>query len=997
MAENSPAEKAGLRAGDVIVRIAGTDTTNARLLVQTVLSLKTGVDYPVTVVRDGKQVELTVRLEPQPTGGPRSSLSEPMPEVSDRPAPRKSPLDINVLKYALIDPKTGVVTFVGKYDPDYDTGPIPYDEYLRVALRYPYPSFSLDPAEDSLESLRKAQTIIDSDIARMDDPEYCNQWAQKLANLLIYDPSLQADKNRLYRNCASAMQMSMEDFRRMYDAATGKLDMPATEFMGLASRMIRGIGLTEAGDALGVLADGGTPEEMLSAMADKLGLSSQYRELAFKGLSPEEFRKEEIILCISELCRKFEAPENEIQSKVAAIRSGESADLIIDYMGQRISDYIAKKSGRQMINGLVLGPEVLSKMYDLPLPKADLVFKDLSSDSLLGDVFFKSDYRLKSVCTLPDAKDRVPAHLTQQELMQQAATAAMNQKLCNVNLRAGNRLVPDEVVMRVSPSGDVVQFVESRMKVLGWIIEMQGRVDKDTTDFVNESLTKYADRLTERYDDYARVYPEWHKLSEAAKVIALARWAGNNGYTLKPASDSVTKVDLPRQVNGFWSAAFEVDDNNQYLTFIAEGGASFAKDEGEGWLKSSQDVTITSDVSKQLAASAIFAEQSLGAAVSGDLESARELAEKSAQAMTGEIDLTRLPSLDGVPVPADPASYAAATGAAIEEASECLDRMRSAAKDIERAQQLSTSSPDEAEKLKQQATKTQEDAQARLNEILAQVRDYRSDPSRAGDAVVALSSDSAVVTPIAGQPSSASGNSGGQDKPNTSTVGGAPKTEDWSKTVRQLEDVNKQIAATREALLKLNAAILADRKLFEEWEESASEGFDRCVNMIGEVALDVGISGLSDRYDTIHELAKKLPGKPEDVIEKYRRLASFAQRMDEANAVRGLADLADRENKTEAEIWETLRDGIDQLSGLFSLDKTIPGMWWKYGILAADTAYNLTDLRLTWKNLRALEANNERYAEAVRKLAARMRDLVERQKEIRQKIEAGGLPERIAK
>ena len=178
MAENSPAEKAGLRAGDVIVRIAGTDTTNARLLVQTVLSLKTGVDYPVTVVRDGKQVELTVRLEPQPTGGPRSSLSEPMPEVSDRPAPRKSPLDINVLKYALIDPKTGVVTFVGKYDPDYDTGPIPYDEYLRVALRYPYPSFSLDPAEDSLESLRKAQTIIDSDIARMDDPEYCNQWAQ---------------------------------------------------------------------------------------------------------------------------------------------------------------------------------------------------------------------------------------------------------------------------------------------------------------------------------------------------------------------------------------------------------------------------------------------------------------------------------------------------------------------------------------------------------------------------------------------------------------------------------------------------------------------------------------------------------------------------------------------------------------------------------------------------------------------------------------------------
>jgi len=77
------------------------------------------------------------------------------------------------------------------------------------------------------------------------------------------------------------------------------------------------------------------------------------------------------------------------------------------------------------------------------------------------------------------------------------------------------------------------------------------------------------------------------------------------------------------------------------------------------------------------------------------------------------------------------------------------------------------------------------------------------------------------------------------------------------------------------------------------------------------------------------------------------------------------------------------------------LDKTVPGMVWKYLSLGCDTAYNLFELRETWVNLEALEANNERYAQAVQKLAAKMKDLVERQKKIKQQIEAGGPVETI--
>jgi len=987
--ENSPAAQAGLLKGDVITQIAGQRVANAQELARIVSTLTIGNDYPIRGWRDGVAKQWTFRPTPRPTSRFETAVSTSVDDVSGTPAPRTGLLDINVLKYALIDANTRTVTFVGNYDPNYGTGPIPYEEYLRVALRHPYPSLSLDPSRDTLTSLKKAQQIIDADMVRMENPDYGARWAQRVANLLIYEASLQADRNRLFQNCASALQMSRDDFTRMYDAATGKHDIPATEFMGLAAKMVRGIGLTKAGDALGVLAAGGTPEELLSEMAEKLGLSDQYKALAMRGLPPEEFRKEAIILCISELCRHFDAPENEIQRKITAIRSGESANLIIDYMGKKLNEYISNKSGRRMINGLVLGPEVIAKLYDLPLPKADVVFTDLPSDSLLGEVFFQSDYRLKSVCTFPDVKTKVPAHLTQQEFMQHYATTAMNQKLCRVNLRAGNRLVPGEVKMRVSPTGDLVAFGASKIQVVGWIIDLQGQVDKETTAFISTALTKYADFLTEHYDAYARVYPEWHKLTEAAKIIAFARWATQNGYTLNVTGEPKAMVKLPAQVNGFWSAVFEVGEDSQYLNFIAEGGASFAKDEGERWLQLQQDATITADVSKQLAASAIFAEQAVGAALSNDLESARALAEKSAQAMTGEIDLSRLPGLDALPIPSNPAAYGAATRAAIGEASACLDTLNSAANDIERAQQLMATSPDDANILRQQALRTRDEAQARLKRILDQVAHYRSDPSRADEALVALHNTSAVVKPVGSSTSSSSGATVGQDSTDAGWSTPTTKPEDWYVLVHELDEVNKQIAVTREALLKLNATILANRQLFEEWENSASEAFDRCVSMIGDIALDFGISGLVERRAELYKLARKLPGKPDDVIEKYRYAASLTQRLKEAKAVNDVAGLAAREHTTEAELWETLRDGVNQLSGLLSLDESIPGKWWKYGILSVDTAYNLTELHLTWKNLTTLEANTQQYALAVQQLSDRLKALVDRQQQLRKKIEAG--------
>ena len=52
--------------------------------------------------------------------------------------------EINVLKYALLDPETGSVTFLGSYDPSCASGPIAYRDLLADALENPHPKFSLN-------------------------------------------------------------------------------------------------------------------------------------------------------------------------------------------------------------------------------------------------------------------------------------------------------------------------------------------------------------------------------------------------------------------------------------------------------------------------------------------------------------------------------------------------------------------------------------------------------------------------------------------------------------------------------------------------------------------------------------------------------------------------------------------------------------------------------------------------------------------------------------
>ncbi len=57
-----PADKAGMRRYDIVVEISGKKITNRYDLQNEVFAKKVGDTVPVVVVRDGKRVQLNIKL-----------------------------------------------------------------------------------------------------------------------------------------------------------------------------------------------------------------------------------------------------------------------------------------------------------------------------------------------------------------------------------------------------------------------------------------------------------------------------------------------------------------------------------------------------------------------------------------------------------------------------------------------------------------------------------------------------------------------------------------------------------------------------------------------------------------------------------------------------------------------------------------------------------------------------------------------------------------------
>lgn len=218
--------------------------------------------------------------------------------------------------------------------------------------------------------------------------------------------------------------------------------------------------------------------------------------------------------------------------------------------------------------------------------------------------------------------------------------------------------------------------------------------------------------------------------------------------------------------------------------------------------------------------------------------------------------------------------------------------------------------------------------------------------------------------------------------------------EAWEKPLAKWKSdllaANKEVEATRQALLKLVRAQQDDVKLFHEWESEAQQGFERSRKAIFDLAMDAGMGMFVEGANGWAAYARGPGAKASpEALEEYRRLFSLIDRLKEAKATRDFAAFAASEGKTEAEMLEMIRDGILQLSGLLGVEDTFPGKVLKYGALFWDQAYNLTSLYQVWHNAGVLELDSAAMSEAIQRLSDRLHRQMERQQELAKKIEAG--------
>jgi PDZ domain len=71
----SPAERAGIKENDVVVKVGDRTVNSLDELTVAVRQLKIGQDAPIDVLRDGQRITLTIKPDPRKSQQPRNPLS----------------------------------------------------------------------------------------------------------------------------------------------------------------------------------------------------------------------------------------------------------------------------------------------------------------------------------------------------------------------------------------------------------------------------------------------------------------------------------------------------------------------------------------------------------------------------------------------------------------------------------------------------------------------------------------------------------------------------------------------------------------------------------------------------------------------------------------------------------------------------------------------------------------------------------------------------------
>ena len=676
---DSPAALADIRPGDRILSLDGRPVRNVKEALEIIASHPPYDTVEFVLDRQGARLVRTatlsgkIRLEDMAI-----AKVFPIPgvdTVDEVPAPDTvEALDrMNVLKRVLLDARTGAVEFVGTYDPRYATGPLPYRELLEEGLRYPEPTFSMgEPEPGALAEADELFAKKEADIGRISGPgakpgEF-SLWLRRWMNLLMGHPLLENERQIYIARHAAVAGLTKGEFALLsnYAVLHGAMNPVPADVLEVQLKMLRNLGFENEAGVYALYREG--TSKSLASASRALGKYEQARKI-LEPLVAAGRSEAEMLQALRAFigCELMVALRQSTRAQADALwRDFELGKVQAAGLDSSLQFRIVPEwdsAGRPLVyralDRMPFSNEMLRLFYGVEPAGIGLVFKDVPPGSRLGRVLYKADYVLKTIDRSQDLSRTIPAHRTFKEIASKSDFGP--------NILFRYELSPLEVPLFASDDRSEVGFGEARLALNSSISQTPGRkaVTPDEAAAARAEAAAYALQIQDRYEDYAREYPPLHELRETAKVLALVKWLSREkivvrtGASAEPAWAPPERIPWLYQVSMRFDVAADASGGGTgvfHIPMAIAGGATFKT--AKNWAVLGPRPPSYVPAAEHLTTSAALGELAVRAALGGELEGARELAELSAQALTGDLDLTRLPAKVVLPTegPRRPAS-----------------------------------------------------------------------------------------------------------------------------------------------------------------------------------------------------------------------------------------------------------------------------------------------------------------------------------------------------
>lgn len=1002
VASGSLAGANGIRPGDVITHINTRPVPSAAVFSELVRNRAATQPLELRLLRNGASVTVQIPVTVANSGANRNDarLSR-LNAVRDRRGgttqtvasgeaadPFKIPglavrdtaaAGSNVLQRVFLDPGSGELVFLGRYDPGYATGAIDYTTLLHDALRSPSPSFSLEPTPASKAAVANFIRQFDQQMAaNLRDTESGKAWLTGIFDQLLTNPSLETDRRRFLARGAEVLRVKPAEIPDYVQAMLGRTEPGSPRWVNFWTKFYERVGAPEAAEYIRAAANKENDPSAFQAALDGLGLRPAIDDLKNRMQSgtlsqPATYATLEVAVweAIFSRCR---IPESRWRAAANRARATGSVDAFRPVVDALNADLVRENVMDPWLNGLVFTENFLRVMNRMPVLETRADCREgLAADSELARTFLTADWTMKTLGDTPELAERVPGHLTLHQFAFQRESAAGVYDVGNVEMRFW--LTPGTVALKSDSAGTVLQFGEARINVNAEVMSHQGG-SRAAENLTRESTAAYAAEVTRRYEDYARVLPELHRLREAAKILALVHWAQARGVKLVPPGPPASAQPLPASFQrGFWTASFYAGADRYFFGLGASGGVDFGRKVGSDWVQTHEDRLLGGTALQQLAGSAALAQEAALAAENGDFESARSLADQSARAMTGDFDFTGHPALGKIPEVPPPTRVGQ-----VELQTEVIAQSQRAVATLSRAQSAETRAESQQQLQTLRALLDQpaaEPAQTKHWVQLLRSGGWASLPQPAPHQLVAATPPPAPPAPAPVAP-----------------VHPAVDPAERARLRGEITQLRTELCRIQTQLRRFNATIQMDQGQRDEWEKRINDAYDNSIDRVKAALVEFSTGmpedRLTEKLDTLTDPKERA---------KIKRALRLVQRLKEAYTLKDFSDWAAHDDYGKDEVIE----GAGIIADILEVEDTVKdylGKRWglrrvfAYQEAASElitSAFDVTSEVVSWKQLNQLNRNSEAFLLATQKSGERIRRVIAglHEREVKLGLEVG--------